>query len=245
MHSCLPYGDFNPDHPVNAEIIRRYESGESSDMIAPDFGAHGSTIRGRLRRWGKTRNRSDAKRLHMQRIGPDGRQAITASAHDAVRGMTRTDADLSARAMSKENTGQLTVDEARLFGYLHQFGDITPQKAVGPYNVDLAVDGAVAVELFGGRWHYSGYHGAKFGERVGYLFDHGWALYIVWNTHPKTLSAEIADDFGAWFDRLRGLESVAGEYRVVWGDGDLCTAGRHDLHQLTIERARPRRSHLR
>lgn len=241
MHNRLPPGNFDPHHPINADVIRRYESGESSDMIAGDFGCHGSTIRGRLRRWGKTRNRSDAKRLHMQRIGPEGRQAITAAAHDAVRGMTRTAADLHARALTKQNVGQLTGDEARLARYLDQFGDITPQKAVGPYNVDIAVAGSVAVELFGGRWHTTGAHAARFAERVNYIFDHGWALYIVWNTHPKTLTAEIADDFGAWFDGLRRMKSVAGEYRVVWGDGDFSACGRHDRDELTIERARPRR----
>lgn len=245
MHSTIPYGNFDRDHPVNADIIRRYQSGESSDMIAPDYNTSGGVIRDRLRRWGLIRSRSEAKRLHMARIGPDGRQAITAAAHDAIRGTTRTDADLVARAASRQARIDATPAERHLADLIDQPGKIEFQQAVGPYNVDLAVGGAVAVELFGGRWHTAGRHAARFDQRFGYLFDQGWGIYIVWNTHPKTLMASVGDDFRAWVDEAGGLESLRGQYRVVWGDGDCIASGRHDRDALTAEVARPRRQHLR
>lgn len=241
MHSKLPRLNSGADHPIHDEIIRRYQAGESSDMIAPDYNVTGGTIRHRLRHFGVTRSRSEAKRLHMQRIGPEGRQQITAAAHDAVRGMVRTDADLAARALGKESTGTLNSDEQRLWRILEPFGELVGQKAVGPYNVDIAVNGAVAVELFGGRWHLNGRHAARFDERVRYLFDQGWALVIVWNTHPRTLTTDVADQIGPFVDEMSRHPSPGGQYRVMWGDGKLCARGSHDVDELTLERARPRR----
>ena len=49
------------------------------------------------------------------------------------------------------------------------------QKAIGPYNADLAI-GTVAVEVLGGQWHRIKHHG----KRLRYILDAGWDVIYIW-----------------------------------------------------------------
>jgi very-short-patch-repair endonuclease len=109
---------------------------------------------------------------------------------------------------------------------LATFGiDCVPQKAVGIYNIDLAVeDTRIAIELFGGSWHSTGRHKARHHRRCKYLFDKGWAVVIVWvdkRRHPFGVGA--CKKIVALAEHRRTSPAPFGEYHVIFGNGKPAT----------------------
>ena len=98
--------------------------------------------------------------------------------------------------------------------------DVIPQKAIGPYNVDLA-SGTVAVEVFGGGWHGYGRHRRRAPERLRYILDEGWNLMVIWIIARRRapLHAAAADYVASFVELASGDPSIRGQHRVVWGDG--------------------------
>lgn len=128
--------------------------------------------------------------------------------------------------------------------------ETTLQKAIGPYNADLAAY-PVAVEIFGGNWHARGRHAARFPDRVRYFLDQGWNLVIVWVLDRRRWQSAIpltpaAADYIASFVQLtRRDPSTRGQYRVIWGDGKEAATDGLDLNELALVPSRRRVYHLR
>lgn len=132
-----------------------------------------------------------------------------------------------SRAQAKErNPGNVSPAERQFGAWLRDWGyDAIPQKAIGPYNVDLVV-GNVGVEIYGGNWHYTGQHAERFTERTQYLLREGIWLLIVWideRRYPLQLPA--VGEFVALHQQAARLQSARGQYRVIRGSGERISSG--------------------
>jgi hypothetical protein len=112
---------------------------------------------------------------------------------------------------------------------------VTPQKAIGIYNVDIAVNGTpVIVEIFGGGWHCSGHHLARHRERFDYLLNSGYFPIIVWvNGTRSPLESGAADYIIACIQDIRGTKPVWSKEKMIRGNGDAFSTYRIDNNDLT------------
>ena len=108
------------------------------------------------------------------------------------------------------SSGNSSDSERVLDEMLQAFGHHpVPQKAIGPYNVDLAV-GSVAVEVLGGEWH--GYK-PRHRERTEQILDAGWSMVFVWDTPTYPLAVGVHRESGA--ADVNRLATVLGYSRVA------------------------------
>jgi very-short-patch-repair endonuclease len=207
------------------DLLSRYVAGESENKLAREVGIDRGAFRRRMLAAGITpRNQSEAETLKWAgMIGPE-RAAQVAAAQIARRGQRDTIATKETRAKSNERTLiRATPVELALVDRLRHNGlHITPQKAIGVYNIDVALESPrIAVEIFGGNFHASGSHAAAFHERVKYLLNCGWSVVIVWvDARRYPLSIACDDYIIALAQSLGGNPPTRGQYRVILGNGD-------------------------
>lgn len=205
------------------ELIQRYLSGESEKALAVAFGVSRPVIRRRLLEHGiKPRNRSEGMFARMARTSPEDRSRLAEAAHAAVRGKRRTWDELLLRAKTREKTGQYVVKtEMILMNWFQARGaTCTPQKAVGRYNVDIALyEPPIAVEVRYSRWPGCS-RPKNHIQRTVDLLNAGWhVLYVLIDREHPLLEA-TADEIVSWAKGLRGLPSFPSQYRVIRGDGE-------------------------
>jgi hypothetical protein len=213
-------------------VVSLFESGVSVKAIAESLGIARSGVQSRLKMAGiKTRSRSESMVLRMAQTSAEERQRLSSAAHAAVRGKRRTADELRLRARNAERTlRQAGRGEAEFASMLRDLGiETTPQLAIDRYNVDLA-HGAVAVEIEIGT--------SKDGRaatrcKAKDLLERGWCVVIVAARTPERLTVAAAKDVAAFIERADRDPSFRGEYRVIRGSGDLVTASRGDLDQIT------------
>lgn len=218
------------------DLISRYRSGENQSQLATAFGISQASVSRWIAKRGAQISRSEAEIRKWAAMSPEQRAAQVASAHTAVRGMTRTIDDLERRAIGKQRTGaHATAEELLLARHLNDLGiETISQQAVGKYNLDIGAE-PVAVELFGGGWHADGRHRARLPERVKYIADAGWNLLIIW-THKvhRFDMPTVAKDALAYLELSRRDPTFRRQYRVIWSDGKLIAAGCVDDDQVTL-----------
>lgn len=240
-----------------AEIARRYSNGESSNALAQAFGVSRTAIDYRLRSAGvHLRTNPDANRLMAASRTPDENRLLMLAAQASVRGSKRTHESLCRAAASREVSpswvaAHTSEEERQMCRWIEARGlVVTPQKAIGPYNVDLAT-GAVAVEIFGGGWHQYGSHRMRTAKRLGYILDQGWHLMIIWAINARwPIDTLAADEIVAFAKSARRDPSGRGQHRVIWGDGKSAAAVGPDLDDLAVIPSRsgrnsPRAGHKR
>lgn len=155
----------------------------------------------------------------------------TKAAHDAVRGQKRTIEDLEKRALSREKTPpQMSRWESWFAEWLTSQGiEFTFNKAFGKYNFDFAIGDSVAVELYGGGFHADGRAAARLNDRMTYLLNRGWNVYIIWClSYEKAVFPGCLDDFLAFLKHTGRDETFRGKYRVIWSDGDPVSFGGYE-----------------
>ena len=208
------------DIPKLDDMIRRYLDGESARSIANEFGISDSTLRDRLKKRGvKLRSRNDYP-AHVE------------AAHAARRGQVESADLLEKRAIGRQQrvagVSFLEVEVGRLL--TARGVDYTPQLAVGPYNIDLAIErGSVAVEVIGGG--YRSRTRARLPQRRKYLLDRGWHLIEVRRKRGTTDFVGADDHIVAFLDFSRSNPSAPREYRVIRSDGQLVSACRGDAYK--------------
>lgn len=210
--------------PVDtARALELWESGMDKKAIGETLGVSQTTITNRLRDVGvMTESPGDAMRTRMSRMSAEDRAALCRPAHDAVRGMRRTHDDLVRRAIGKAKLGRPgSTEEERLGKMLRERGlTVAHQAAVDKYNVDLLVDGSIAVEVSGRP--KKGANAERIPERVKLLLDRGLALLLVWsNTKWHPVTEDAAEYVVSLLDLLRRDPSATGKYWVIWGDGQV------------------------
>lgn len=215
------------------EIAGAYLEGESEASLARRHGVARLVIRRHLDEAGiQIRSVKEASILHMSQTTTEQRAEMTRAAHEAARGRTASAEELELRAQHRERT--LSHASEREFQFGHQFTSLgasfTPQKAVGPYNVDFAI-GSVAVEVLGGAWHaYKPEHA----ERTPYILNAGWNLLFIWDLKKAPLCVEAADYAIAYAKQASRNPSLVGEYRVIRGDAQLMASGGVDEDHFTL-----------
>lgn len=183
------------------------------------------------------RNRSEQQYARMERTDFSARQRLAAAANAANRGRIATVEERCKMAATYEANGtrRASVYEDALancfdiagFGYIRQ-------KAVGPYNCDFAID-AIAVEVFGGGWHWHGDHLARTEERFRYIMNAGYDILVIPFSHRFPFSERTGRYLVTLINEMRSNPAPVRQYRVVWGAGDFITGGSADDDQISIE----------
>jgi G:T-mismatch repair DNA endonuclease (very short patch repair protein) len=209
---------------AEADVLGRYEAGESEQAIARSAGCTRDSIREILTRHGvSARGRRAAGLIRAAKLSPEQRLALAEAAHAAVRGVPQSREHRLKIARSRErNRSVRTPIEDLLAANLRAFGiETSPQKAIGPYNVDVALTrSSIAVEVFGGHWHGSGHHAARHRQRFDDLIDWGWLPIVVWVTAKFPLSDAAIDYIVAWHQRRCRGETGGRQEHVIRGDGE-------------------------
>jgi len=160
--------------PYVDDLYRRYQAGESLREITVDFGGSATGLHDAFKRRGYTCRPPSAD-----------------AAHAAVRGIAKSLDDLCLKAVGRERTQANVSPLDRAFATMLDTPAII-NKAIGPYNIDVAVH-PVAVEIYGGGWHAAGRAAARFPKRARYILDCGWHLVIIWvsekSSYPLTIAA--------------------------------------------------------
>lgn len=220
------------------DAMRRYQSGETELAIALSTGISRPALRRRLINAGiHPRGMREAQAIRYSNTTPEQRLALTEAAHAAVRGVPQTYEDLCKRAIGREAKARIKSDMERIMiGWLGDRGvEVVPQKAIGPYNVDIAITSSrIAVEIFGGNWHGSGRHAARYRKRCDHLIDADWLPIIVWVTRSWPLSQGAADYIVALHQARRDGESGGGQEHVIGGRGELSPVAEVKSHNGAV-----------
>jgi very-short-patch-repair endonuclease len=220
------------------DVARRYEAGESEWALSVAYGVSRSAIRARLRLHGvDIRGIAESERLRGQRMTPEQRARFAELAHANLAGLKQTFESKCRRAQTRERKLLGTSPaELQLAEWLTERGwDATPQKAIGPYNVDLALD-TVAVEILGGSWHMGK---ARHATRTPYILNAGWHLVFIWVDGRRfVLETAAADYVVALAQEARRNPAAIREYRVIRGDGREVTRGSADADDFSTVLAR-------
>lgn len=209
------------------DIAHRYVSGEPEYKIAKSLGVGRNVIKRRLEMAGiRRRTGGEVGKLVWQRRSPAERQRFMAATHAASRGIKQTEERRCKVAITRE-WEQVGIERGEniLGEKLRNFGlTITFQKAIGRYNVDIAIhEGSIAVEIFGGNFHSSGRHAARFRKRCDYLLNHGWLPVIIWVTRHFPLELEAIEYLISLSERRSSGESFGRQEHVIRGDGYIAT----------------------
>lgn len=207
-------------------LIRRYQAGESELKLAREFSVSRNVVRRRLVDAGMTpRTGSQANFLRFARMTKDEIAVLTAPSHNAIRGSHRTERTKVKSAIYRERHPWLGASKSEYVlaqMLLDKRGVNTiPQKAIGIYNVDLAIElPRVAVEVYGGNWHTCPKHTRLHNERTPYILNEGWNIVIVWvSTRSYPLSLRAADYIVAFMQELSLNKPTVSQYRMIRGDG--------------------------
>lgn len=220
-----------------AALRDMHDAGISVTEIARNMGVASSVIVDRLSEIGITpRNRSEAMYTRMSHTSTEERRRLTNAAHASVRGVRQTDEHRHKIAVALESSQAMaTRTEAIFIEMLNSRGiTATPQKAIGRYNVDIALDEfPVIVEINSGGWHGAGAHAARYAERTKYLLDCGLSVVVIWiNTTNMPLESSAADYVVSIANKLGSQKPVRGEEIMIRGDGQSTSIGQRKFNNL-------------
>jgi len=210
------------------DISKRYLAGESEQKIAKSLGVSRSVIARRLAEAGiRRRTESEIRKLMWKKItSSTERKRLMSAAHAAIRDVTQSEEHRCKIAITREQR-QIGIERAEriLADKLRKYGlTITLQKAIGRYNVDIAIhEGSIAVEIFGGHWHGHGRHAARFRKRFDYLLNSGWLPIIIWVTKHFPLELKAIEYLVSLAKRRSSGESFRCQEHVIRGDGYMAT----------------------
>lgn len=224
----------------NESLIARYAAGESELALSKAYNLARSGVRGRLLKAGmKIRSQSDFMIARMAKLPKSERIRLSQSARAAIKGRTQSMEEKIKRALTVERhaANRIMPKEADMAAWLRGAGiEVIHQKAIGPYNIDVAVpETRIAVEIFGGTWHSSGRHAKRYSPRIEYLLGKKWLPVIVWVTQSWRLEIAAAEYVIALHQRIRRGESCGRQEHVIRGDGYAAAPSEIQSHNGTIK----------
>jgi transposase/very-short-patch-repair endonuclease len=220
----------------NLKIIDLFNQGVGTDGIAKEIGCSDTAIRTRLKKLGLgPRNRSEQQQARMDRASPEEKLRLLSAAHAAATGRSHTWEERCKRAKTHESSlDRMSDTERQLANLFRERGiEVEHQTAIGAYNCDLTC-APVAVEIWGGGWHWYGEHRRIFEERSRYIMDCGWNLLIVPITKYFPLTPAVADYLVFKIEEFRANPPPICEYWVIWGAGEFTTGGCADDKDFSI-----------
>lgn len=222
----------------STEIAARYLAGTPIQTLATDNGVSADVITLRLDREGvKRRDRHEVALLRASQTPPEVRSRNAEAAHAAVRGRRHPFEEQCQRAATRE-ARELGVSriERMTRRLLEERGFSTcVQKAVGPYNIDVAInEPPIAVEIFGGHWHTAGRHAARFRKRTDYLIDSGWIPVFIWVTRDYPLELGAIEYVVSLAEQMRRGEPVRRQEHMIRGDGQPSAVGECHLNNRPV-----------
>jgi len=210
------------------DLIQLYNSGDSVKVLSEKFNCARSVIVRILNENGIIqRGKSEAMFLRMSQTTPEERARLTASANATVRGVPQPIDRTCKSAITREKTlSGSTSFEIEICNMLINRGfNCIPQKAIGPYNIDIAIiEPPIAIEIFGGGWHNSGTHAARYRKRIEYILDSGFTPVIIW-TVGNFINSGAIDYIITLSEKLSCSPPIRSEEHVIRGDGYLCSVG--------------------
>lgn len=222
-----------------ADVIARYNNGDSVLAIAAATGVSRPTIVRRLKAAGITiRTGSEANKIRMGRTDVEARRRLTAPANaerrkSGVRFAKRNpDREQPTISTATTRTRKVGKGEAELVDLLLARGiTVETQTAVYGYNIDLAI-GRVAVEV----WWGEGYPIRRLvlARRTIDLADLGWSTIFVWCSGivPTETTANAVISF---VEETSGNPSSVGpQYRVIRCNGEIVATGKPDRDNITV-----------
>ena len=219
------------------DLCRLYQSGFLESDLAKRFKiTYQNVHRWLVIRKVPLRTISDSHRIAAARSSKEERARRASAAHDAVRGKRQTLEHREKIALGRERIhSNISPVELLCLRSLRRAGlACIPQRAIGPYNVDVAVnEPPIAVEIFGGGWHSSGRHAARFKKRVKYILDHGWALVIVWADRNRPYGRGATKYIVALAEKIRRGEPIGSKEQMIYGNGHPSTLGEYHLNGRT------------
>lgn len=221
------------------EVAALYEAGESEFALARRFDATRASIRIRLKRAGvHIRNQSEAEALKWSRMTEEQRTAQVRPAHRASAGRAKSIEEKSKIARTRQAHGlNRSSGEFILTAVLESRGvAVVPQQAVGIYNCDIGAF-PVAIELFGGGWHWYGGHARIAPDRIRFFMEHGWSMLMIRVDERSRLTEATADMICSYMATRSDGQDAIPEYRVVRANGEPICSGRLGEGDITIEYA--------
>lgn len=219
-------------------IVNLYAKGIGVTGIADKFGISKSPIERILRENGiPLRNCSEQQQARMDKSTPEQKAAQTRAAHDALRGKKRSAIELNKRARTRERTkSHVSALELRVERLLKNTGiDTKTQTAIGPYNCDFTCD-AVAVEIWGGGWHWHGRHIARSEERFRFIMDRGFNIIIACiDSRRRHFGVCEAEQLAFEIKAANANPTILRHYRMIWCGTDFATATSADADHFSFE----------
>ena len=216
--------------------VADYVGGMSEFAVANKFDISRSVLTRVLNERGvERRNMKAAQAVRYSQTCPDARRAMTWAANIAARGRGHSLEEKAKRARTvmarKLHTSEA---EFHLQAMLSARGiGSVMQEAIGPYNCDLGAF-PVAVEVFGGGWHWHGRHLLRTSERFRYILNAGWHVLVIKTSKRIPLTETAADYITAFIQEARSNPAARREYRVIRGAGEVLAAGSADDDEITI-----------
>ncbi len=224
-------------HPIAPDVTARlcadYASGASVLALARREGLQRSQVERVLRLAGiAKRTASEQERIKWEGIkrteGATERQCH--AAWNASRGAPKSYETRCKIAIGNERSqSRIGVWETEIADALRGRGfDVVQQKAIGPYNVDVAmVADRVAVEVVGSK--FAGVKAAHHLKKSEHLRGEGWAVFWVYTFHGTPNVGRIAEHLVAHAKFVRHDEAARGQDWVLRCDGKLTTPRGLDL----------------
>lgn len=174
------------------EAVDAYVAGESVLSVAARHNVSRQVVMRHLRLAGITpRNGHEAGLIRASRLTPLERKRQALAANAAKRGKVEPEEQRERVALAREANGAgIGPTERIILQWLTDAGiEAKPQKAIGRFNADLAID-SLAVEVLGGGWHSSK---KAHPRRTAYLLDHGWRVLFLWTEKRHAPTPAVVD----------------------------------------------------
>lgn len=218
----------------DAEIVAAYEAGASEYALSQQYGVSRGVISKRLRDAGiERRTMSEAGKARNASMTSAERKKQTAAANRAARMRSQPTIEKHRKALTLEAQGKFeSTGEELLHSLLAERGvNAIPQRAIGVYNVDLAVL-PVAVEVLGGGWHAVK---TVHAERTPYILDEGWHLIMVWDHEGRSaLGPGAAEYIVTFLDEIRRNPPATCQYRVISGQGEVLASSGRESNEFSL-----------
>lgn len=232
LTSCIMY-DSHLD-----KVREFYNKGYGITNISKRLGLNAMMLKSFMIKNGiKIRSLAEQNKINGRMLSDKSRKAIGEAARKFHSGKAISNEILDKMAESRYKTGNV-----RASVYEDFFAKFLDDKAIkyvrqlniGKYNCDFSVFG-IAVEIWGGQWHFSGAHAARNNERFKYILDSGVNVIIAPIPSQNGFTVAMAENIISHCKELSGNPPFITEYRMIWRDGETITRFRNNIDNFSFE----------